>query len=348
MTLSKTRRIFVLPGDGIGPEVMKPTLELLQAVAPGVFEFEVRVCGGASIDLYGQALTEETLAACKVADAVLLGAVGGPKWDSLDPGSPRPEQALKALRHGLDTYTNLRPIKPFSCLQDRSPLKKELIENVDLLVVRELTGGIYFGEHQKEKDFALDVCKYTVTQIERIARRAFQLARNKVTSVDKANVLDSSKLWREVVSWVHRQEFPGITLEHLYVDNAAMQLIAKPEQFDVLLTENLFGDILSDEAAMITGSIGLIPSACLADKGPGLFEPIHGSAPDIAGEGIANPLAMFLSAALMLRYSLDLEEEAQAIEHAVEKALVKGLMTFDLGGKDNTEAAFKKVLSSLS
>jgi 3-isopropylmalate dehydrogenase len=337
--------IVTLSGDGIGPEIMAPTLRLLEAV--GEFEFEEHAFGGAAIDLHGVALTDETLAACRGADAVLLAAVGGPKWDSTDPAAPRPEQGLLGLRKGLGLYANLRPVKPLPALYDASPLRRERVQGTDLLVVRELTGGIYFGEKTRSADAASDVCAYSRVEIERIARTAFGAARSRVSSVDKANVLETSRLWREVVSELHAREFPNIELEHVLVDNAAMQLVSSPRHFDVLLTENMFGDILSDEAAMITGSIGLLPSASLGDGGPGLFEPVHGSAPDIAGSGAANPLAMFLSAALMLRHGLDSEDAAGAVESAVERALDDGLRTPDLGGADGTERATEAVLGYL-
>jgi 3-isopropylmalate dehydrogenase len=277
----------------------------------------------------------------------LLAAVGGPKWDTTDPDKPRPEQGLLGLRKGLGLFANLRPVKPLSALYDASPLKRELIEGTDLLVVRELTGGIYFGEKNRTVDSASDTCVYTRGEVERIARVAFGAARSRVTSVDKANVLETSRLWREVVGQVHGREFPDVELEHLLVDNAAMRLIAAPRHFDVILTENMFGDILSDEAAMLTGSIGMLPSASLGDGGPGLFEPVHGSAPDIAGTGAANPLAMFLSAALMLRHGLELENEAATIESAVDKALAGGLRTADLGGTATTSEATRAVLEHL-
>ncbi len=255
-------RIVTLPGDGIGPEILAPALDVLRAV--GEFEFEEHPFGGASIDLHGAALTDETLAACKRADAVLLAAVGGPKWDTTDPHAPRPEQGLLGLRKGLGLFANLRPVKPLPALYDSSPLRRERIEGTDLLVVRELTGGIYFGEKTRTTDFASDVCAYTREEIERIARVAFGAARARVSSVDKANVLETSRLWREVVTDVHSREFPHIELQHVLVDNAAMQLVSAPRHFDVILTENMFGDILSDEAAMITGSIGMLPSASIA------------------------------------------------------------------------------------
>ena len=338
-------RIVTLPGDGIGPEIMEPTLELLETL--GDFEFEEYLFGGASIDVEGVALTDDVLDACRHADAVLLAAVGGPKWDTTDPSKPRPEQGLLGLRKGLGLYANLRPVKPVPALYDASPLRRERIEGTDLLVVRELTGGIYFGEKTRTATSASDVCAYTSEEIERIARTAFGAARAKVTSVDKANVLETSRLWREVVSELHSREYPHIQLEHVLVDNAAMQLVAAPRHFDTILTENMFGDILSDEAAMLTGSIGMLPSASLGGGGPGVFEPVHGSAPDIAGQGIANPLAMFLSAALMLRHGLGLESEATAVESGVEGALAKGLRTPDLGGDAGTQQATRTVLENV-
>jgi len=348
--------IVTLPGDGIGPEIIEPTLELLEEL--GDFEFQEHLFGGASIDANGTALTDETLDACKRADAVLLAAVGGPRWDTTDPAKPRPEQGLLGLRKGLGLYANLRPVKPLPALYDSSPLRRERIEGTDLLVVRELTGGIYFGEKTRTPTSASDACVYTTAEIERIARTAFGAARSKVSSVDKANVLETSRLWREVVSDVHSREFPQIELEHVLVDNAAMQLVSAPRHFDTILTENMFGDILSDEAAMLTGSIGMLPSASLggdggspdgsaAGGGPGLFEPVHGSAPDIAGQGIANPLAMFLSAAMMLRHGLGLAREAAAVESAVEGALDAGLRTPDLGGSATTAQATEAVMSNL-
>ncbi len=339
------KHIVTLSGDGIGPEIMAPTLELLSKL--GDFEFEEHPFGGASIDLHGAALTDKTLAACRAADAVLLAAVGGPKWDSTDPKAPRPEQGLLGLRKGLGLYANLRPVRPLPALYDASPLRTERIEGTDMLVVRELTGGIYFGQKTRTADSASDLCAYTVEEIERIARTAFGAARSKVSSVDKANVLETSRLWREVVTNLHAREFPHVELEHVLVDNAAMQLVAAPRHFDVILTENMFGDILSDEAAMITGSIGMLPSASLGGDGPGLFEPVHGSAPDIAGQGIANPLAMFLSAALMLRHGLGLESEAAAVESAVDRALAAGLRTPDLGGEAGTAQAARTVFAHL-
>ncbi|MGZ4328525.1 MAG: 3-isopropylmalate dehydrogenase [Solirubrobacteraceae bacterium] len=338
--------VVLLPGDGIGPEIIGPTVEVLRAVGAEL-EYEEHLFGGASIDAHGTALTDETLAACRAADAVLLAAVGGPKWDTTDPSKPRPEQGLLGLRKGLGLFANLRPVRPLPALYDSSPLKLEVIERTDLLVVRELTGGIYFGEKTRTQDSASDACVYTRKEIERIARVAFDAARSRVTSVDKANVLETSRLWREVVSDVHSREFPNIELEHLLVDNAAMRLIAAPRHFEVILTENMFGDILSDEAAMLTGSIGMLPSASLGGDGPGLFEPVHGSAPDIVGTGAANPLAMFLSAAMMLRHGLALEAQAAAVESAVDLALAEGLRTRDLGGAATTAEATQAVLKHL-
>jgi len=339
--------VVTLPGDGIGPEVMAPTLDVLARL--GDFTWEEHAFGGASIDAHGTALTDETLDACRSADAVLLAAVGGPQWDTTDPDAPRPEQGLLGLRKGLGLFANLRPVRPLPALYDASPLKREILERTDLLVVRELTGGIYFGEKTRTADSASDLCSYSRAEIERIARVAFGAARSRVTSVDKANVLETSRLWREVVHELHGREFPHIELEHLLVDSAAMRLVAAPRHFDVLLTENMFGDILSDEAAMITGSIGMLPSASLGAEGtPGLFEPVHGSAPDIAGEGVANPLAMFLSAALMLRHGLGMGDEAAALESAVDRALENGLRTADLGGSATTAEATRGVLENLS
>ncbi|MDQ3721292.1 MAG: 3-isopropylmalate dehydrogenase [Actinomycetota bacterium] len=339
-------RIVTLPGDGIGPEILAAAARVLDRL--GEFELDEQLVGGISIDAYGTALSAEVLDACRGADAVLLAAVGGPKWDTVDPAAPRPEQGLLGLRKGLGLFANLRPVRPSPGLLDASPLKRERIEGTDLLVVRELTGGIYFGDSGREGDRAHDDCAYTVGEVERIARVAFASARSKVVSVDKANVLETSRLWRETVSRVHAEEFPLVELEHMLVDNAAMQLIAAPRHFEVILTENLFGDILSDEAAMLTGSLGMLPSASLGEPGtPGLFEPVHGSAPDIAGTGAANPLAMFGSVALMLRHGLAMEGEAAALESAVDQALEAGLRTRDLGGEATTEDATGAVLASL-
>jgi 3-isopropylmalate dehydrogenase len=344
-----SHRVILLPGDGIGPEIMAPAVEVLGAVGAEL-DYEERVFGGAAIDAHGTALTDETLDACRNADAVLLAAVGGPQWDTTDPARPRPEQGLLGLRKGLGLFANLRPVRPLPALYDASPLRREVIDGTDLLVVRELTGGIYFGEKTRTADSASDACVYTRAEIERIARVAFGAAKSRVTSVDKANVLETSRLWREVVSELHGREFPEIELEHLLVDNAAMRLVAAPRHFEVILTENMFGDILSDEAAMLTGSLGMLPSASLGNpspRTPGVFEPVHGSAPDIAGHGIANPLAMFLSAAMMLRHGFGMEAQAAAIESAVDRALAEGLRTPDLGGDAGTAQATQAVLQHL-
>jgi 3-isopropylmalate dehydrogenase len=337
--MSERPHIIVLAGDGIGPEIVAAARTLLESL--GEFEFEQLLMGGCSIDEHGIALTDEVLAACKAADAVLLGAVGGPKWDTTDPDAPRPEQGLLGLRKGMGLYANLRPVRPSPALVGSSPLRQERIAGTDLLVVRELTGGIYFGDSGRDGDVAHDTCEYSAEEVERIARTAFEAARRRgegsdrkprVTSVDKANVLETSRLWREVVGRV-APDYPDVELDHLLVDNAAMQLVSRPADFDVIVTENLFGDILSDESAMLTGSLGMLPSASLgADGDPGLFEPVHGSAPDIAGKGIANPLATFLSVAMMLRHGLGRPDEAAEIEAAVDAVLEQGLRTPDLAG----------------
>ncbi|MGH2938176.1 MAG: 3-isopropylmalate dehydrogenase [Solirubrobacterales bacterium] len=331
--------IVVLPGDGIGPEIVAATREVLDTL--GEFSYDERLMGGCSIDADGVALTDEVLEACKASDAVLLGAVGGPKWDTTNPDDPRPEQGLLGLRKGMGLYANLRPVRPSPALMGASPLREDRISGTDLLVVRELTGGIYFGKSGRDGDAAFDTCEYDASEIERIARAAFEAARKraegsgnkpKVTSIDKANVMETSRLWREVVTRV-APDYPDVTLDHLLVDNAAMQLVSRPADFDVIVAENLFGDILSDEAAMLTGSLGMLPSASLGSDGaPGVFEPVHGSAPDIAGNGSANPLATILSAAMMLRHGLGMPEEAARIEEAVDKALEDGLRTPDLAG----------------
>jgi 3-isopropylmalate dehydrogenase len=335
--MSDAPRIVVLAGDGIGPEIVAATTRVLDSL--GEFSYEPQLMGGCSIDAHGVALTDEVLEACKAADAVLLGAVGGPKWDTTNPDDPRPEQGLLGLRKGMGLYANLRPVRPSPALVGASPLRQERIAGTDLLVVRELTGGIYFGDSGRDGDTAHDTCEYTAAEVERIARTAFEAARRraessgrkpKVTSVDKANVMETSRLWREVVTRV-APEYDDVELDHLLVDNAAMQLVSRPADFDVIVAENLFGDILSDEAAMLTGSLGMLPSASLgADGDPGLFEPVHGSAPDIAGQGVANPLATFLSAALMLRHGLERPDEAARIEAAVDAVLARGLRTPDL------------------
>ena len=333
--------IVLLPGDGIGPEVVKEARLVLEAVAKRhghQFKFTEHLLGGCAIDATGTAMPDETLAACQAADAVLLGAVGGPKWD--DPAAKvRPEQGLLGLRKGMQLYANLRPVRPMPALEHISPLKPERIRGVDFLVVRELTGGLYFGARGRigsgEEEQAFDTMIYSKSEVRRVVRLAFQLAkgrRSQVTSIDKANVLESSRLWRQVAVEVAK-EFPGVKLEHQLVDSAAMRLVTHAAQFDVLVTENMFGDILTDEAAVLAGSLGLLPSASLGDGTKGLYEPIHGSAPDIAGKGIANPVGTILSAAMLLRHSLGLEKEAQEIERAVTRALEEGNHTADLGAK---------------
>ncbi|KAF6510241.1 3-isopropylmalate dehydrogenase [Geobacillus stearothermophilus] len=332
-------RIAVLPGDGIGKEVTSGAVEVLKAVGIRFgheFAFEYGLIGGVAIDEAGTPLPEETLRLCQQSDAVLLGAVGGPKWDD-NPPHLRPEKGLLAIRKQLDLYANLRPVVCYDSLVSASPLKPDLVKGVDFVIVRELTGGIYFGQPsgrvvENGEERAVDTLLYKKEEIERIVRMAFMLARGrkkKVTSVDKANVLSSSRLWREVAEEVAK-EFPDVTLEHMLVDNAAMQLIRAPKQFDVIVTENMFGDILSDEASMLSGSLGMLPSASLSASGPSLYEPVHGSAPDIAGMNKANPIAAILSAAMMLRLSFGLTAEAEAVEHAVWQALDQGLRTADL------------------
>ena len=340
-------KIVFLPGDGIGPEIGAAAARVLAEI--GDFEITEHLIGGASIDEHGTALTDDVLETCRQADAVLLCAVGGPKWDTTDPDQPRPEQGLLGLRKGLGLFANLRPVRPSESLLEASPLRRERIEGTDLLVVRELTGGIYFGESGRDGDRAHDDCAYTVEEIERIARVAFEAAGERnghLTSVDKANVLETSRLWRETVTTL-APEYGQIELDHLLVDNAAMQLVSNPTGFDVIVTENLFGDILSDEAAMLTGSLGMLPSASLGEDGPGLYEPVHGSAPDIAGTGKANPLATLLSVAMMLKYGLGMHEEAAKLDAAVDSALTQGLRTPDLGGETTTEEMTEAVLQSL-
>lgn len=331
--------IALVPGDGIGPDIVREAVRVLDRVAE-VYSHSITYkeidAGGVSIDKHNVPLTEEALAAAAASDAVLLGAVGGPKWDHV-PGNLRPEKALLGLRSGLGLFCNLRPAVIYPELASASPLKPSVIsDGVDLLVVRELTGGIYFGEKGRSDDgnAAYDIMRYSVDEISRIARKAFEAARLRrkhVTLVDKANVLETSRLWRETVSRV-AEEYPDVTLDYMYVDNASMQLVRDPKHFDVLLTENMFGDILSDEASMITGSIGMLASASLRDDSFGMYEPIHGSAPDIAGQDIANPIATVLSAAMMLRYSFSLEKEARAIEDAVSSVLADGIRTKDIAG----------------
>lgn len=333
-------KIAVLAGDGVGKEIVPEAVKILKAVAEKyhhVFEFLPAVVGGEAIDQTGVPLPPETLDLARRSDAVLLGAVGGPKWEGLD-YAIRPERALLGLREQLGLFANLRPARLYPMLSDASTLKREVIEGIDLLVVRELTGGIYFGkpkgiEQTAEGERGVNTEVYTTQEIRRIAKVAFEAARKrrrKVTSVDKANVLESSELWRRVVIEVHR-DYPDVELSHIYVDNCAMQLIRNPRQFDVLVTTNLFGDILSDEAAMLTGSIGMLPSASVGTKN-GMYEPIHGSAPDIAGKNLANPIATIASAAMLLSYQLRLDKEAEAVERAIEKTLEQGYRTKDIQG----------------
>jgi 3-isopropylmalate dehydrogenase len=329
--------IVVLGGDGIGPEVTHEGVRVLQAIARRYgheFTFATHLIGGAAIDEMQSALPAQTLSACGTADAVLLGAVGGPKWS--DPGAKiRPEQGLLALRKGLNLFANLRPVTIHPALMDVSPLKPEILRGTDIVVVRELTGGIYFGEKRRTEEFASDLCTYSVDEIQRVTRVAGRLAqgrRKHIVSVDKANVLETSRLWRVTVESVLRAEFPDVQFEHMLVDSAAMHLIRKPASFDVILTENMFGDILTDEASMLAGSLGLLPSASLGAGALGVYEPIHGSAPDIAGQGIANPYATILSVAMLLRHSLALHEEAAEVEKAVAESISAGIRTADIAG----------------
>lgn len=327
-------RIAVLGGDGIGPEVTAEAVRVLEAVAARFgheFSLDPALFGGAAIDATGEGLPVETLKLCKASAAVLLGAIGGPRWGPTAP--VRPEPALLALRRELGVYANLRPIQIMEPLRNSSVIKPEILDGVDLIFVRELTGGIYFGRKSRDAERAVDECAYSVSEVERITRVAGTIARKRrkhITQIDKSNVLETSKLWREVSERVIRTEFPDVKIEHMLVDAAAMHLIRRPRDFDVLLTENLFGDVLTDEAAMLASSLGVLPSASLGDGQRGLYEPIHGSAPDIAGRGIANPIGTILSAALLLRHSLGLEAEAQAIERAVIEAVTAGARTADI------------------
>jgi 3-isopropylmalate dehydrogenase len=352
-------RIAILGGDGIGPEVTSEAVQVLQAVAGRYgheFEFVHALIGGAAIDASGSALPPRTIDACRTSAAVLLGAVGGPKWS--DPGARvRPEQGLLELRRTLGVFANLRPVRTLTSMTDASPLRPEVIAGADIMVVRELTGGIYFGRKSRTAHEAEDVCTYTTEEIERVARVAGRLAmdrRRHVVSVDKANVLETSRLWRTVAERVMRVEFPEVRLEHMLVDAAAMHLIRRPASFDVMLTENMFGDILTDEASMIAGSLGLLPSASIGNGTAGLYEPIHGSAPDIAGRGIANPYGTILSGAMLLRFSLGLTVEAAAVERAVEAAVADGVRTADIaapgqpsvGSREAGAAVIERLLSS--
>jgi len=348
--------IVVLGGDGIGPEVTAEAVRVLEAVARrGGHElrFQEHLLGGCSIDRHGTALTEEVLSACKASQAVLLGAVGGPRWD--DPSSKvRPEQGLLGLRKGLGVFANLRPVRVHPRLVDASPVKPDRIAGVDILVIRELTGGLYFGqpkgrERKDGRERAVDTLEYSDFEIRRVVELAFALSagrRRKVTSVDKANVLESSRLWRQIAGEVGRAH-PEVSLEHMLVDTASMRLVTSPKSFDVIVTENMFGDILTDEASVLAGSMGMLPSASIGGSGPGLYEPIHGSAPDIAGRGIANPVGTILSAAMLLRHSLGLEEEARSVERAVDEAIEGGARTADLGGGLTTRAMTDEVLARI-
>ena len=345
--------IVLLPGDGIGPEVTAGARRVLEAVAGRFghrFEFREAPIGGCAMDAVGAPLPDQTLAACQAADGVLLGAVGGPRWS--DPAAPvRPEQGLLALRRALGVFANLRPVMTHPALYEASPLKGSLLEGVDILFVRELTGGIYFGDKARDANAASDLCRYTREEVERVLRLACRLARQRdgrVTSVDKANVLETSRLWRETATRVVRDEFPDIRLEHTLVDAAAMQLIQDPRRFDVVVTENMFGDILTDEASVITGSIGMLPSASLPEAGPGLYEPIHGSAPDIAGKGIANPCGTILSAAMLLRHSLGLDLEAGVVEQVTWETLARGIGTHDVLGRLGCESSTIEVAAAIA
>ena len=348
--------ITLLPGDGIGPEVVGEAVRVLEKVASKynhTFDFQERLMGGCSIDKYGSSLTDETLTDCVASDSVLLGAVGGPKWD--DPkAKDRPERGLLALRKGLGVFANLRPVKVHPALIDASPLKPEKLKGVDIIVVRELTGGLYFGQPKTRemvdgKERAVDTLEYYDYEIKRVVELAFQLAKGrkkKVTSVDKANILESSRMWRQIASNIGKAN-PDIELEHTLVDTAAMRLITSPAWMDVVVTENMFGDILTDEASVLAGSMGMLPSASLGESTVGLYEPIHGSAPDIAGKGIANPIGTILSTAMMLRHSFKLENEAAAIEKAVDETITAGARTADLGGKLTTRQMADEIIKRL-
>ncbi len=344
--------ITLLPGDGIGPDVADCALEVLEAVAARYghdFKYDTQLIGGAAIDAEGDPLPPATIASCEKADAVFLGAVGGPKWS--DPNAEiRPEQGLLKLRSILGVFANIRPVKIYSELVAASPLRPEILEGVDMVVVRELTGGIYFGEKTRDETSASDLCTYTVSEIERIVRVAANLAsgrRGKLCSVDKANVLETSRLWRDVTDRLMPAEFPEIEVETLLVDAAAMHLLSRPADFDVIVTENMFGDILTDEASMLAGSLGMLPSASLGDTAVGLYEPIHGSAPDIAGKGIANPCAAIASIALLLRHSLGLETEATAVELAIASAIANGARTADIAAAGESRVSTTEMTSEI-
>ncbi|MFS9257983.1 3-isopropylmalate dehydrogenase [Streptococcus infantis] len=344
-----TRKIVALAGDGIGPEIMEAGLEVLASISEKTgFDYEIdrRPFGGAGIDAAGHPLPDETLKASREADAILLAAIGSPQYDD---APVRPEQGLLALRKELNLYANIRPVKIFESLKHLSPLKPERITGVDFVVVRELTGGIYFGDHILEEKSARDINEYSYEEVERIIRKAFEIARSRrkvVTSIDKQNVLATSKLWRRVADEVAK-DFPDVTLEHQLVDSASMLMITNPAKFDVIVTENLFGDILSDESSVLSGTLGVMPSASHSEDGPSLYEPIHGSAPDIAGQGIANPISMILSVAMMLRESFGRYEDAERIEHAVEASLAAGILTRDIGGQASTREMTEAIIARL-
>ncbi|EIF36178.1 MULTISPECIES: 3-isopropylmalate dehydrogenase [unclassified Streptococcus] len=344
-----TKKIVALAGDGIGPEIMEAGLEVLASISEKTgFDYEIdrRPFGGAGIDAAGHPLPDETLKASREADAILLAAIGSPQYDD---APVRPEQGLLALRKELNLYANIRPVKIFESLKHLSPLKPERITGVDFVVVRELTGGIYFGDHILEEKKARDINDYSYEEVERIIRKAFEIARSRrkvVTSIDKQNVLATSKLWRRVADEVAK-DFPDVTLEHQLVDSAAMLMITNPAKFDVIVTENLFGDILSDESSVLSGTLGVMPSASHSEDGPSLYEPIHGSAPDIAGQGIANPISMILSVAMMLRDSFGRYEDAQRIEHVVEETLAAGILTRDIGGQASTKEMTEAIIARL-
>ena len=344
-----TKKIVALAGDGIGPEIMEAGLKVLASIAEKTgFDYKVdrRPFGGAGIDATGHPLPDKTLKSAREADAILLAAIGSPQYDD---APVRPEQGLLALRKELNLYANIRPVKIFESLKHLSPLKPERIAGVDFVVVRELTGGIYFGEHILEEKSALDINDYSYEEVERIIRKALEIARSRrkvVTSIDKQNVLATSKLWRKVAEEVAK-DFPDVTLEHQLVDSAAMLMITNPAKFDVIVTENLFGDILSDESSVLSGTLGVMPSASHSENGPSLYEPIHGSAPDIAGLGIANPISMILSVAMMLRDSFERYEDAQRVEHAVEETLAAGILTRDIGGQASTREMTEAIIARL-
>ena len=344
-----TKKIVALAGDGIGPEIMEAGLEVLASISEKTgFDYEIdrRPFGGAGIDVTGHPLPDETLKAAREADAILLAAIGSPQYDN---ATVRPEQGLLALRKELNLYANIRPVKIFDSLKHLSPLKPERIADVDFVVVRELTGGIYFGDHILEEKKARDISDYSYEEVERIIRKAFEIARSRrkiLTSIDKQNVLATSKLWRRVAEEVAK-DYPDVTLEHQLVDSAAMFMITNPAKFDVIVTENLFGDILSDESSVLSGTLGVMPSASHSENGPSLYEPIHGSAPDIAGLGIANPISMILSVAMMLRDSFGRYEDAERIERAVEQTLAAGILTRDIGGEASTKEMTEAIIERL-